>query len=116
MYELPGYYRCFIGELLGGGIMDIGYLIAGLDLVIGIVVVILSIISTVRLKGGLLAWVSKAFMILALLFVTHAGIEIFGFGKELYAISALVATLVLAFCMVIIDIATEQLGVKNNGK
>lgn len=93
--------------------MEVGYIIAGVDLVIGIIVVILSIISTSRLKGGILAWVSRAFMILALLFVTHAGVEIFGFGEELYAISALVATLMLAFCMVIIDIATQGAGAKS---
>ena len=90
--------------------LNVGYIVASIDLVIGVMVVVLSSISSRRLKGGTLAWLSKIFMVCGIFYVIHAGVEVLGLGEDLYAVSALVATLLLGFCMVILDITTKMLG------
>jgi hypothetical protein len=76
-------------------------------------VVILAGISRSRLGGGVLSWTAALFLVCGVFYVVHAGVEVAGLGEELYAITALVATLLLAFCMVIIDITTKMLGGSN---
>ena len=92
--------------------MDIGYVIATIDLLVGIVVLYLASVSARRLKGSALYWSSVLFMLTGVFYVVHAGVEIFGFGEELYAVTALVATLFLFFTMIIVDITTSLLGAR----
>ncbi len=92
--------------------MDVGLVIAAIDLVVGVVVAALTVITARRLRGGTLAWVAYALFTAGILFVTHAAVEVLGFGEELYAVTALVATLVLAFAVVIVSITLSVLGVR----
>jgi len=91
---------------------DIGYIIAGVDLFVGIIILILLSITTQRLKGSTLFWTSLLFLITGIIYVVHALVEVGGYGEGLYAVTGLIATLLLAFTMVIIDITTRLLGVK----
>jgi hypothetical protein len=93
--------------------IEIGFVIAGIDLVIGIAIFLLAGISAKRLKGGTLYWSAAFFFLTGMLFVIRAGIEVFELGDLLYAISALIMTLLLAFTIVIIEITTKNLGVKS---
>lgn len=93
--------------------LDVGYVVAGIDLLVGIIIVILASTAAVRLKGSTLFWSSALLLGTGILFVAHAGVEVFGLGEELYVVTALVATLLLAFTMVIIDITTKMLIVKS---
>jgi hypothetical protein len=86
---------------------QISYVIAGIDLVIGIAILILASISAKRLKGGILFWSAEFFFLTGLIFVIRAAIEVLELGDELYAISALLITLLLAVTMVIIDITVN---------
>ncbi len=90
--------------------LDVGPIIAGIDLGVGIFVVILSAISLRRLQGGVLAWVAGALLATAVLYVGHAGVETFGFGEELYAETALIATLLLGFSLAVVDLTLRKLG------
>ncbi len=92
---------------------EIGYVIAGIDLVIGIAIFILAGISAKRLKGGTLYWSAAFFFLTGIIFVIRAAIEVLELGDLLYATSALLMTLLLAFTMVMIDITTRMLGVKS---
>ncbi|MBI4312051.1 MAG: hypothetical protein HY681_09750 [Chloroflexi bacterium] len=92
--------------------MDVGLVIAAIDLVVGVVVAALTLVAARRLRGGTLAWVAYALFAAGLLFVAHAAVEVLGFGEELYAETALVATLVLAFAVVIVNITLSVLGVR----
>ncbi|MEE8168336.1 MAG: hypothetical protein V3T58_05645 [Candidatus Hydrothermarchaeales archaeon] len=89
---------------------NIEYLIAGIGLVVGVITVILASITAKKLKGGTLYWSSLLLLVTGLVFVVHAGIEVAGLGRELYAVTSLVATLLLGFTLVIIDITTQKLG------
>jgi hypothetical protein len=91
---------------------DVGYVIAGIDLVVGLVILYLASITAHRLKGSTLYWTAVLFLITGVLFVVHAAVELAGLGEGLYGVTALVATLMLAFTMVIIDITISMLGVK----
>ena len=91
---------------------DIGYIIGTVDLIVGIIILILLSITTQRLKGSTLFWTSVLFLITAIIYVVHALVELSGLGEGLYAVTGLIATLMLAFTMVIIDITTKLLGVK----
>lgn len=93
--------------------LDVGYVIAGIDLVVGLVILVLASITAKRLKGSTLYWTAALFLITGILFVVHAFVEVAGLGEGLYSVTALVATLLLAFTMVIIDITISMLGVKS---
>lgn len=92
--------------------MDVGYVIAALDFAVAILVVALMTVSARRLRGGTLAWVSYAVLVAGVLYAVHAGVEILGLGEDLYAVTALVATLVLSFAVVIVNITLTILGVR----
>jgi hypothetical protein len=94
-------------------VFEIGYVIAGIDLVIGIAIFILAGISAKRLQGGTLYWSAAFFFLTGVIFVIRAAIEVLELGDLLYAASALLMTLLLAFTMVIVDITTKTLGVKS---
>ncbi|MCX9011644.1 MAG: hypothetical protein OIN66_11055 [Candidatus Methanoperedens sp.] len=93
--------------------LEIGFVIAGIDLVIGLAIFILAGVSAKRLKGGTLYWSAAFFFLTGVIFVIRAAIEVLELGSLLYAISALLMTLLLAFTMVIIDITTKMLGVRS---
>jgi hypothetical protein len=93
--------------------MEIGVIIAGIDLIIGISIMILAGISAKRLKGGTLYWSAAFFFLTGVIFVVRAAIEVLELGSLLYAITGLLMTVILAFTMVIIDITTKMLGVKS---
>jgi hypothetical protein len=97
---------------------DIGPIIIGINFIVGLVILALASIAAKRLAGSTLFWVSLLFLITGALFVTHASVEFFTIGGEegfeaLYGITALVATIVLAFSLIIIDITTKMLGVRS---
>ncbi len=104
----------FFSEVIYGREMkfDIGFVIVVINLVIGIVIAILSIKSARFLQGGILSWVARAFLVTGILYAVHAGIEVLGLGEELYAVSALVATLLFGFSLIIIGIVAKLLGTK----
>lgn len=91
--------------------MDIGYIIAFVDLMVGVAVLYLGTVAARRLTGSTLFWSALLFLLTGVFFVVHAGVEVAGFGEELYALTALVATLFLLFTMVVIDITVGLLGV-----
>lgn len=90
--------------------IEIGYIIAGIDLLVGLFILGLMALVAKRLRGGVLFYLSACFVATGLLFVLHAGIEVAGLGEELYAVSALVATVVLFFTVVIADLTHRMLG------
>ena len=90
--------------------MDIGYLIAFIDLVVGVVILYLGGVAARRLRGSTFYWSSVLYLLTGAFFVVHAGVELAGLGEGLYAVTALVATLFLFFTMVIVDITVGLLG------
>ncbi len=90
--------------------MSVGYLIALIDLVVGVIVVYLGVVSARGLRGSTLFWSSVFYLATGAFFVIHAGVEVAGLGEELYAVTALVATIFLMSTMVIVDITIGLLG------
>lgn len=91
--------------------MEIGYIIAIIDLLVGAVVLYFGTVAARRLRGSTLFWSALLFLLTGVFFVVHAGVEVAGFGEEMYAVTALVATLFLLFTMVVVDITIGLLGV-----
>ncbi len=92
---------------------DVEYLSHVFNLVVSITIVILAFITAKRLRGSTLYWASTSFLATGLVFAAHAGLEIAGLEEGgVYAVTALVITLLLAFTLVIIDITTQTLGEK----
>ena len=92
----------------------VGTIVAIINLIIGIIIVLLSISVLKKTKGSVIYWVALLYMFTAIMFVVHALVEVvFGYNDfALYAVTALIATIMLAFTMIIIDISTRMLGVK----
>ncbi|SNQ58983.1 hypothetical protein [Candidatus Methanoperedens nitratireducens] len=96
--------------------LNAGTVIAGIDLVVGIVIVflyvkILGSLTRKQLKGSTMYWASTLLFLTAFIYVIHAGVEVAGLGEGLYAVTGLVATILLGFTLVVIDIITQMLGV-----
>ncbi|MEE9594198.1 MAG: hypothetical protein V3V92_02250 [Candidatus Hydrothermarchaeales archaeon] len=91
---------------------DVEYLAHVFNLVAGVAIVILASITAKRLRGSTLYWASILFLATGLVFAAHTGVEIAGLDGGVYAVTALVVTLLLAFTLVIIDITTQTLGEK----
>lgn len=96
--------------------LNVGTVIAGIDLVVGIVIVflyvkILGSLTRKQLKGSTMYWASTLLFLTAFIYVIHAGVEVAGLGEGLYAVTGLVATILLGFTLVVIDIITQMLGV-----
>lgn len=90
------------------------------NLLLGLVVLLLTYLAMDRFRKGTLVgarqmrsrifiWVSFLFVLTALLFVTHAFVEVVGLGEGLYAVTGLVTMLLLGFTVVLFDIGTELL-------
>lgn len=62
--------------------IEIGFVIAGIDLVIGIAIFVLAGISAKRLKGGTLYWSSAFFFLTGVIFVIRAAIEVLVNGYQ----------------------------------
>lgn len=92
--------------------LEVGIIIAGIDLVIGITILILAGITAQRTRGSALYWASALLLVTGLVYVAHAAVEVSGLGEGLYGVTALIATILLAFTLVMIDITTQMLGVK----
>lgn len=92
---------------------DIGYIISGVNLIVGVFILIMTLVIAHRLKGSILQWCAWLFLVTGLLFATHAWIGVTGLSEDLYALTALIATILLGFTLVIIDITTKVLGVKS---
>jgi len=92
----------------------VGTIVAVTNLLIGVVIVLLSISVLKKTKGSVIYWAALLYMFTAIMFVVHALVEVvFGYSDmSLYAVTALIATIMLAFTMIIIDISTRMLGVK----
>lgn len=93
--------------------MEVGHVVAIIDLIVGVVVIVLGFMAYQGLKGGVLAWAPLFLTITGIVYVVHAGVEVFGYGEALYAVTGMVATLVLAFTLIIFGITLKLLGVKS---
>ncbi len=93
--------------------MEVGEVVAIVDLIVGVMVIILGTMAYQNLKGGVLAWAPLFLTVTGIVYVVHAGTEVLGYGEGLYAVTGLVATLVLAFTMIIFGITLKLLGVKS---
>lgn len=93
--------------------MDVGHIVAVVDLIVGICVLGFGISAYIRLRGGTLAWVALMLSITGIFYASHAGVEVFGFGEELYAVTAMLAILVWGFTLIICDVTIRLLGVKS---
>lgn len=56
--------------------IEIGFIIAAIDLIIGIAIFIMAGISAKRLKGGILYWSAAFFFMTGVIFVIRAAIVI----------------------------------------
>jgi len=90
--------------------MEIGLIIAIIDLAVGLFILILLGLVAKKLKGSMLFFLAFCFFLTAILYVAHAMIEVAGLGEGLYAVSALVATVVLFFTVLIADMTNRMLG------
>ncbi|MFQ5900838.1 MAG: hypothetical protein ACE5IH_04710 [Thermodesulfobacteriota bacterium] len=93
--------------------MDIGHVVAFIDLVVGIFVLGFGISAFNRLRGGTLSWAALFLSISGFSYVVHAASEVFGFGQELYSVTALLVILILGFTLIIFDMTLKLLGVKS---
>lgn len=80
-----------------------GYIIAVIDLVVGLLVAGMGIYAYGKLRGGVLSWSVLFLAVTGILYVVHAAVEVFEFGEVLYAVTALIATIALGLTLVICD-------------
>ena len=91
--------------------VDTGTVVASVDLLVGIAIVVMGGIAMNRLRGGTLFWVAGLLFVTGIMYVGHAGIEVFGVGDAFYAESATIVTMLLAFTMIVIHITIDVQGV-----
>jgi len=90
--------------------IDISLIVAGINLVVGIVIVFLATSAAKKLRGKTLYWAAILFMFTGITYAIHAAVEVLGFGEGLYAMTALVAAIFLSNTLLIIDVTSSRPG------
>lgn len=83
-----------------------------LNLMIAVVILTLSTIAATRLRGSPMYWTAISFIFTGIILVIHTAIEVFKFSEEMYALTALLSIIFLAFSVITIGITTNVAGVK----
>ena len=93
--------------------MEVGHVVAIVDLIVGVLVVIFGSMAYRNMKGGVLAWAPLFLTVTGVVYVIHAATEVFMHNEGLYAVTGLVATLALGFTVIIFGITLKLLGVRS---
>ncbi|MEK6809594.1 MAG: hypothetical protein AABY40_02895 [Nanoarchaeota archaeon] len=85
--------------------IDIYVIISWTNLAIGSLMLLLILLSISKIKESkLLLSVSAALLLSIVLFLMHAVVEVMEYGREYYAITALMATIVLSYLIIFLKI------------
>lgn len=69
-----------------------------------------SLRAALALRGGSLFWVAALFCATGAMYLCHSAVEVFELSDDYKAVAALIATITVAFSLVIIDITNKMLG------
>ena len=88
--------------------MVIHYVIALINLVVGVIIFSLLVYSIRRLKKVKHMFnISLTFLVVAILFVIHAAFEVLGFRAIYYALTALISTVLLGYVVIVLYLKTS---------
>jgi hypothetical protein len=86
--------------------------LSAINVLIGLGIVFGANLTAKRLRGSTMFWVAAVFLFTGLTVVAHGLAEILNLGAGTSAVSSYVATILLFFAVVIVDLSTKVLGVK----
>ncbi|MEK6984259.1 MAG: hypothetical protein AABX33_06820 [Nanoarchaeota archaeon] len=88
--------------------MPVHIIVAWINFIIGIIIVSLILASILRLREiKHMFYISISFALVAVIFIIHGAIEVWGIGDIYYALTALIATLLLGYTVVLLRIKSS---------
>ena len=89
--------------------MAVVIIVAWINFVISIIIISLIFASIIKLREiKHMFYITLAFATVAVLFVVHAAIEVWNFGANLYALTALIATILLGYAIIVLRIKSSM--------
>lgn len=90
--------------------------VAWINFIIGVLILSLTLASIMRLREiKHMFKVALIFALVAIVFVVHAGIEVWEIGDNYYALTALIATLLLGYAIRLLYVKSSIPFVKKRG-